>query len=234
MDYELVSGKGVPIVFLHGFGGSKQSFMLAKNQLENPMLFLSFMGFGESGEPQAPYNLTNYADDLKSLIIELFKGQKVIIVCHSFGARVAAKLLSKFDLASKLIIVDGAGLKPRRSIKYYYKVWKYKRLKRKVQRGKLDSKVLEKYGSDDYRGLSKVMKQTFINVVNEYLENDFKKVKCETLIFWGTEDRVTPLYMAKKLNRLIKNSALIKIKGAGHFSYLDRADIFLAVLRAFV
>ena len=40
--------------------------------------------------------------------------------------------------------------------------------------------------------------------------------------------------MAKKLNKLIKNSAIVKINGAGHFSYVEAPGQFISVVKAFM
>ncbi len=234
MDYDSIEGKGDFIFFLHGFGGSKESFKIVKNYLDNNMVFVSFAGFGES-EIKQPYFVKDYARDLTELIINLAKGKSVILVCHSFGARVASYVASEHkELVKKLMIVDGAGIKPRRTLGYYLKVFKYKQMKKRVQKGKAPESALEKFGSSDYKSLSKIMKQTFVNVVNEDLKPKFRQIECPTLLFYGENDKETPLYMARKLHRLIKDSALIKVKGAGHFSYLDNFGLFLSVLKAFI
>ena len=89
-------------------------------------------------------------------------------------------------------------------------------------------------GSPDYKKLTLNERQTFKNIVNRDLASQFAKIKCPTLIYWGTLDRETPLYMAKKLNKLITNSAVVKINGAGHFSYAERPGQFISVIRAFM
>lgn len=234
MDYDFISGEGDFIFFLHGWGSDKRAFYCVKNYLKNNLVFLSFSGFGESEVPKTPYFVKDYALEVVSLISTLAKGKKVILVCHSFGARVGSIIASEFNnLVKKMVIVDGAGLKPRRGLKYHINVFKYKIAKRKVNKGKLDKSALDKYGSSDYKGLCPIMKQTFVNVVNQDLKNYFKNIKCPCLLFYGKNDKDTPLYMAKKLNRLIKDSGLIVVDG-GHFSYLDRFDIFIRALSLFV
>ena len=64
--------------------------------------------------------------------------------------------------------------------------------------------------------------------------NYIKKIKCKTFIFWGSEDKSTPIYMAKKIHKLIKNSKLYVVKGAGHFSYLNDQDAFVYQLNKFL
>ena len=78
------------------------------------------------------------------------------------------------------------------------------------------------------------MKQTFVNVVNEDLSIFASKIICETLIVWGEKDKETKLWMARKLNRLIKGSKLKIIDGAGHFCFLDDMQEFLIILDTFI
>ena len=230
MDYEFISNNSdQTLIFLHGWGGDKRSFFLVKDRIKNlNLLFVSFPGFGLSHKLDRPYNLDDYANELKCLLDKLKINNKLNIICHSFGARVAAVFYKEYpQLVNKIMIVDGAGLKPKRSFKYYYKVWKYKKLKNKVQRGKLEPEILLNYGSEDYKKLNKIMKQTFVNVVNQDLKREFKNIKCETLLFWGELDKETPIYMAKRLKKLIKKSKMYVVKGGGHFSYLDDSDAFI-------
>lgn len=237
IDYDYIEGKGKIVFFLHGWGGDKNSFKLVNNHiaLNCSMVFVSFSGFGLSPQPTKAYFVDDYVEELKDLILHISKNKKIIIVCHSFGARVAIKLASRYpNLLESLLIVDGAGVKPKRGLKYYINVYKYKRLKKQVLNGKKDVNVLSRFGSEDYKVLSPIMKQTFINVVNEDLKESIKKVKIDTLLFWGEKDKDTPLYMAKKMKKWIKKSELIIVKNAAHFSYLDNFGLFIRVLNAFL
>lgn len=238
MDFDFVEGSGKFIFFLHGWSGDKNSFSIIKNhiaEINRNMVFVSFMGFGENEEMKKPWTIFDFVDDLVVLIAKIAKGKSVDIVCHSFGARVAVLLASEFPyLVNKIMIVDGAGLKPRRKLGYYLNVAKYKKAKRMVRKGKLPESVLESFGSSDYRSLSKCMKQTFVNVVNFNTEKYARKIKTQILLFWGEKDTETPIYMAKKFKKLIKNSKLVVAKNAGHFSFLDQFDLFFECFKKFL
>ena len=82
-------------------------------------------------------------------------------------------------------------------------------------------------GSKDYITLSAVMKKTFSNIVNEDLSYLAKNIKCKTLLVYGNKDKETPLYMAKKYNKLIKNSKLKIYKNCGHFAYIQNSEEFI-------
>lgn len=185
---------------------------------------LDFYGFGKSKADRS-LTLQDYADGVKE-IIEKYNMQDVILVGHSFGGRVAILLASSLKEKIKgLVLVDSAGMKPRFSIKKFLRKTNYK-MRKKLG---LDT---SKCGSSDYKQLDEVMKVTFKNVVNLYLEKLLPSIECDTLIVWGKKDKETPLYMAKRLNKGITNSGLVILEG-GHYSYLDSYANFLAILNSY-
>ncbi len=228
------------ILLLHGWGGSCDSFAPVVNALAIAgfeAIAPTFPGFGDVPEPEEPWGVEEYSlwtlDFIKENGLE-----GCPVIAHSFGGRVTVWLASRHPgLFSKLVLVDAAGVRPKRGPKYYIKVYGYKLLK---LMGKLPpfKKALEQRlqnaGSADYRALSKLMKQTFIKVVNEDLTPLLKNINESALLVWGSEDSETPLYMAKTMERLIPDAGLVVFNGAGHFSYLDEFHRFMAVLKSFL
>ena len=225
------------LVFLHGWGADKNSFFWVKNYFKShTLIFVDFAGFGETPEPSKAYTLSDYVYDLYKLLSS-FDIDDLTLIGHSFGGRVAIKYAFLHEneyLNFKLCLVDSAGMKPRRNLKYFFKIWRYKSLKRRASKNDIFQEKLKNYGSEDYKVLSKTMKQTFVNVVNEHLESNAKFIKSKTLIVWGRNDKDTKVFMAKKLKRLIKNSRLEIINTAGHYSFLDQPQEFLIILDTFV
>lgn len=226
------------IVFLHGWGADLNSFLWLKDYFvdDYSLIFLDFEGFGESLQPKNVKFVSDYANDLHELL-SLFDICELNIVAHSFGGRVAIKYLfmhqGEFENV-KLCLVDSAGIKPRRGLGYYLKVKKFKALKRKAQKNECLREKLNDFGSDDYKKLSPIMKETFKNIVNEDLSCYAKFLTCKTIIIWGRKDKETKIYMAKKLNKLIKNSKLQIINNAGHFCFLENKEEFLIILDTFL
>lgn len=222
VNYEIVGNGKCNLVFLHGWGGEIDSFKFICKHLNASYkaLFIDFPPFGKSSEMEFPWTLFDYAD----LVFNILKKEnmhKSIIIGHSFGGRVAMVLANR-GVAKQLILVDAAGMKPKRSIKYFIKFFSNK-LKRKFGCSNIK-------GSSDYNQLSPIMKKTFVNIVNTFLEKYAININEPTVLFWGEKDNQTPMYMAKRLNKLIKNSELVVIKNAGHFSYLDNFNTFLKVV----
>ena len=78
------------------------------------------------------------------------------------------------------------------------------------------------------------MKKSYIKIVNEHLNDDYKKIKNQTLVIFGENDCETPLYMAKKINKFVKNSRLVVIKNAGHFAFIDKPSLFNSLVIEFL
>lgn len=226
------------IVFLHGWGADMNSFLWLKDVFleEWSMLFVDFAGFGKTKEPDRPFFVRDYVLEVKELV-DKFEVSEIVLIGHSFGGRVAIKysfLFESFYEKLSLVLVDSAGILPRRSLFYYLKVKKYKWLKAKAAQNENYIIRLKKYGSSDYKQLSPLMKQTFVNVVNEDLSCDAKFIKAKAIIVWGENDKETKPYMARRLNRLIKNSKLYFLKDAGHFSFLENKEEFVIILDTFL
>ena len=234
MNYEFYGSGQKIILFLHGWGGSTLSFKWFADCLQTDfrVFNLDFCGFGKSLEPQTPMGVGDYAQKVKDLLLKE-EVTKCYVVAHSFGGRVALKLCEIFDV-EKLILVDSAGIKPKFSFKKFIKIEAYKCKKLLVKLGLKNKKCLDNAGSDDYRVLSDSMKKTFIKVIQEDLSVCAQNVKCETLIVWGEKDKETPLYMARKLNKLIKNSELVVLENTGHFCYLEKPALFLQMITIFL
>ncbi|MEG1395101.1 MAG: alpha/beta hydrolase, partial [Clostridia bacterium] len=221
MQY-LSIGKGENIIFLHGWGGGIDSFeWIADFFCDFRCVFVDLHSL-QVGEKAL--TLDDYAQGVIDLLCQLGI-EKAVFVGHSFGGRVATLLSATTSLARAIVLVDSAGLKPRRGLKYCARKLKYSILK-------LCKRDLSKCGSPDYRALDSVTKATFKNIVNEHLEKYLHMIYCATLIIWGKQDKETPFYMAKKLKKRIKNSEIVVLRG-GHFAYIDDKWKFIAVLGSF-
>ena len=219
-------GEGKTVIFLHGWGGGINSFKGTFTYLSKfyRCINLEFPGFGNSETPAKPYTIYDYAERIREFIGFLKPaGGSVTLVGHSFGGRVALILAAEYPaLIENVVLIDAAGLKPRRGLKYFYRKTKFNFAKLLVRLKIKKAETLCKYGSPDYRALSGIMKKTFVNVVGERLNTLAHKIRRPVLLVWGGKDKDTPLYMARYFKRHIQNSRLVIFKGAGHYSYIDK------------
>lgn len=227
--YKRYFGSGPVILLLHGWGVNSDIFDGVFGFFESlglNVISLDFPGFGKSGEPSEGWGIYDYAETINKFITELSL-DKVILLGHSFGGRVALILASEYSYAEKLILVSAAGLKPKISLAKKFAVIKYKIAKRR-------GKDVSNFGSEDYKALSGEMKNVFVRVINEHLDSKLSDINCPTLIVWGENDLQTPLYMAKKLHKNIKGSELKILSGCNHFSFLERPQQFNIIIDNFI
>lgn len=236
-------GQGSPALLLHGWGGSIQTMLPVLNVLKDKMrvVALDLPGFGRSDSPKESWNSYDYAEFVLKFI-EKLDMTKIVLFGHSHGGRIAIILSGMHEeLVSKLILIDSAGIIPKRSIKYYFKVYSFKLLKtmyttfmKEDTKEKKLEKFYKKFGSEDYKASEGVMRQTMVKVINDNLVGLLPAIKAPTLLIWGENDEDTPLYMGRMMESKIKDSGLIVLKGAGHYSYVDCFEQFKAVITVFL
>ena len=236
-----VSGEGDPVILMHGWGCNHTTVASIENLLTPHFRVynLDMPGSGDSSDPPAVWGVDDY-DLMLEHLCNIEGINAPIIIGHSNGGRVAIKYASHHHV-SKMILVDAAGIKPRRSLKYYAKVYSYKAYKHIVwlimgkEKGeKLLNRYRNKVGSADYQSSSPMMRATMSRLVNTDLKNVMPHIKCPTLLIWGEDDTATPIADAKTMERLIPDAGLVAFARCGHYSFLDNPVQFAAVLRSFL
>lgn len=236
-----VQGSGSPIVLMHGWGCNLTTLAsIEKVAAENHTVYnVDFPGFGESEEPHEVWGVELYTQLIEKFI-EAEGIENPILLGHSFGGRVGI-LYSSRNKVKKLILVDAAGVKPRRSLKYYFKVYTYKLGKKLMpliygKKGAQEriEQMRAKRGSSDYNNASPMMRAILSKVVNEDLKHCMPKISAPTLLIWGENDTATPLRDAQIMEKLIPDAGLVSFPGCGHYSFLDNPIQFAAVLRSFI
>ena len=89
---------------------------------------VDFPGFGDSEEPDDVWGVEQYTRVVEQLVRNL-RITSPALLGHSFGGRVGILYASRNEV-SKMILVDAAGIKPTRTLKYYWKVYTFKAMKR--------------------------------------------------------------------------------------------------------
>lgn len=232
--YYTKEGDGNVVLFLHGWGATgdiwkNQQKALAKRFC---VVCVDFFGFGQSPPPNMTVGVAFYAQKTAELLDHL-NVEKVSVVAHSFGGRVAILLANLIpEKVTKLVLVDSAGLR-RFSLKKCLLISLYKTVKRLVKIGLFSAEILKRFGSCDYKALTSEMRGTFRAVTQQDLSFFLPLIACPTLLIWGRNDKETPLWIARKMNRKIRGSALVFI-GFGHFGAYENPLHFNACLASFL
>lgn len=230
------------VIVMHGWGCRAETVQIIADGATLPgttVYNIDLPGFGLSEEPSQVWGVEDY-----TTLIEKFCRKLGIehpsLIGHSFGGRIAIVYASR-NAVDKLVLVDAAGIKPRRTLKYYFKVYSFKLAKRLAplflgkQRGQaLVDKMRGKAGSSDYASASPKMRAIMSKVVNEDLKHLMPAIKAPTLLIWGERDTATPFSDAKTMERLIPGAAIVSYPEAGHYSFLERPGQTQAVLESFL
>jgi pimeloyl-ACP methyl ester carboxylesterase len=238
-----VEGMGSPVILMHGWGCTHDTVKsIERLCLPNHTVYnVDFPGFGKSTEPDISeyvWGVEDYTQVIEGLVAA--EGiENPTLIGHSFGGRVAIVYASRNDVG-KVVLVDAAGVKPRRTLKYYAKVYSFKAMKRlyKLLYGKSSEAKInalrQRRGSSDYAGASLTMKRVMSKVVNEDLCKLMPQIAAPTLLVWGENDTATPIKDARKMEKLIPDAGLVAFAGCGHYSFLDNPGGFAAVLKSFL
>lgn len=242
INYEVL-GNGNPVILLHGWLATLETMRpIANNLSQNFKVYLvDVVGFGKSDLPEHPLNSDDFGNFLKDFV-DTLKIKNPILIGHSNGGRMIINAVGRgLVSAKKVVLIDSAGIKPKRSFSYYLKIAFYKtgkfilNLLPNTKRIKsFKEKLRNNVGSSDYRASANVLKETMKIILNEDLTYLLPKISVPTLLFWGTLDTATPISDGRKMEKLIPDCGLIEYAGSTHFSYLENINNVNSVLNEFL
>lgn len=219
-------GRGEPILFLHGWGGSIESLKgisdLAKNNYQ--VIRPSLPGFGLSDLPNPNWGTKEYADIILSFI-KSFKFKKIILFGHSFGGSLGIYLAAQYPgLIDKLILCAPS-------------------FKREVKKSKgLVSRLPQPLRIIFYRIFFPQsdlwrfprLESNFRKIVTEDMTSYLAKIKAKTLIIWGDLDKQTPVKGGYELKERINNSLLKIFPDVGHGLPLKKPELVFNEMKSFI
>lgn len=233
------TGKGKNLIMLHGWGTDVSTFWPIVDFLKNDftLWLIDLPGFGKSDIPKKVLSISDYAKIIAKFIKE-GKIKSPTLFGHSYGGKISIKLAVLFpNLIDKLILEGSSGIRPEKtfvaSLAYpFAKVGHFLLPDIFHIRSKARERLYRQLQSD-YADAGE-MKDIFISTVKEDLTNDLPRIKNETLLIWGEEDRAVPLKYGKKMYRLINNSKLVVMEGEHHFPHVTNPERVASYVRDFV
>lgn len=226
------------LVFLHGWRCSSKIWLpvIELIQGEDYQIYsLDFPGFGKSEIPEVSLKVEDYALLVRDFILNL-RLQNVCLIGHSFGGRIVIKLAANFpETVQTLILVSSAGPRPksysRLIISFFAKVLKPAFALPFLRT--LRPRIYHMLGAEDYLALPG-LRASFLNIINEDLTSLLSQIRQPTLIIWGEDDKEVPLRFGKIMNDLVRHSKLVILDEVGHFSFLEKTEEFVKILKDFL
>jgi pimeloyl-ACP methyl ester carboxylesterase len=206
------------ILFLHGWGGSRESLrgIATLFQHSHRVHLFDLPGFGAAPPPPDTWGTIEYADLVQQYILERVSGP-VVLVGHSFGGRVSVRLASRrLPQIRGLVLMGVPGLPQPSLSRRGVRRWGIRTLRRLL--GALKPIVgdrglrwhTERYGSKDYQAAG-VLRPVLVRTVNEDLTASAQSIACPTLLLWGTDDTETPPWLAHRYLQLLGSKATLNL-----------------------
>lgn len=231
----------LPIVVLHGWGAHIEAVapILAALDGAADLIALDLPGFGESEPPPEAWDTDAYARFVLDFLDHV-EVPRAHLIGHSHGGRVSIAIAADHpERVGRLMLVDAAGIPPKRG-------WRYRRRVAVAKLGRvvaklggapgrrLQERMRARVASRDYLEASEAMRGTFRAVIAADLRDRLTRIGAPTLLVWGERDEETPLWMGQRMEELIPDAGLVVLDGAGHYSYADSPGRFGAVARRFL
>ena len=231
----------LPILVLHGWGAHIEAVapILAALDGAADLIAVDMPGFGESEPPPEAWDTDAYARFVLDFL-DHAQVPRAHLIGHSHGGRVSIAIAADHpERVGRLMLVDAAGIPPKRG-------WRYRRRVAVAKLGRvvaklggapgrrLQERMRARVASRDYLEASEAMRGTFRAVIAADLRDRLPRIGASTLLVWGERDEETPLWMGQRMEELIPDAGLVVLEGAGHYSYADAPGQFGAVARRFL
>jgi pimeloyl-ACP methyl ester carboxylesterase len=215
------------LLLLHGWKQPASSLLPTVTTLQQDyaIIGLDTPGNGVAPEPPSDWAIQDYVR-LVAAFMAAQPAAPTVIVCHSFGARLAMHLAAQgAPWLQGIVVIGGHGLRPIRSLSRRIKVWTITRITKVA--GLLDRvfglglkpKWASRFGSADYRAAG-AMRDVFVRIVADDVSPLLPQVRTPVALLYGANDTETPPAMGQRYHALLPNSELNILPGQDHYSVL--------------
>jgi pimeloyl-ACP methyl ester carboxylesterase len=173
--------------------------------------------------------------------IEFKDLRNIHLLGNSLGGHVALVYVLKHpDRVRSLILTGSSGLFEHGMGDSYPKRGDYDYIKNKTEQTFYDPKTATKELVDEVFGIVneriKVIKILALakSAIRNNLSEELKEIDKPTLLIWGNNDIVTPPYVGREFQRLIRGSELHFFDKCGHAPMMELPDEFNVVLKQFL
>ncbi len=204
----LIRDGNYPVIFLHGFGGTGNTWLRLEPYLRKDIMpvFIDLLGHGHSDKPDIEYRIDQQCKSVMDLASEL-KIKNLSLVGNSYGGWISLKLSSNYINPDNLFLIDSAGISPALSNES------------KEKMDEVISSILKVRNYKNKDALYKIMENNSRDS-EKITDEELKRIKSKTYIIWGKDDKTIDIEYGTILNQKIK-SEFIQIDNAGHTPFIS-------------
>lgn len=259
ISYEVnVIGEGPPLLLLHGFTGSKETWtpFYEEWQKANQLISLDLIGHGETSSPHeiGKYKTESVVKDLCTLLDELHIDE-VNLLGYSMGGRLALSFAVMFPERVGKLIVESAspGLKTERErnlrkqqdealaeqildkgISWFVDKWENIALfeSQKYLPAQIQQKIREQRMKNNPIGLASSLRGMGTGVQPSWWER-LSSLQMPVLFITGEWDEKF-FRIAEEMKKLMPQAVHERILGAGHAIHVEQREIFGKIVSGFL
>ncbi len=238
--------QSVPIVFVHGVG---LTYEIWQPQLDffkdRSTLSYDILGHGKSSLTKQKISFDDFSKQLIELIDEL-KIIKIHLVGFSIGSLIARNFATRFnERLQSLILLGSIYKRSKQQQKIVDERFNQAKKELKLSKQALNRWFTDSYlenNPDTYKKISSILSSNnmanFLKVYELFVKHksdeDFEKIKTNTLVMTGEYDVGSTIEMSQELNKIIKNSELKIVKDGKHLCGIECADDVNLTIKNFV
>lgn len=230
------------LLILPGWGGNTDTWkpFITQAQGEYHAVCLNLPCFGDEPCPREVWGVEEYAAYVEKKLYELSIG-KSILVGHSFGGQIAARLVADHpEKFSGLVLIGAAAIRPRRPLRRFFFY-----LLAKTGKALFRVPVVEKKsawakhllyrltGSHDYESASGMKRDIFRRIIRQDMRSALPYIRIPTLVLWGAKDGFVPLRYGEKMAKRIPGAHLSVIPEGRHGLHLQDPHLLLRHIHEF-
>lgn len=240
-------GRGVPILMIHGLGGSIWDFRYLDSSFSKQyrVIRVDMPGFGLSDYPATQESPVTLYNEYFGWLLDTLHIDSMYVMGNSMGGMMAWSIAVNYpQKVKKLILFNSAGYDIPATLKSTNAyMLRYDILKKYLEKG-VPEYITKNGMKRTFYNYKKFMKEDNIQRFNDMwnregnLEHiirianndDFpstesiKGVTCPTLIIWGKQDKIIPVKNAYDFKRDIRNSTCIIYDSCGHVPMLEEHE----------
>ncbi len=256
------TGRGTPIIMIHGFGGHSYSWRHLVGPLSQDfsVFTVDLKGFGNSPKPSdSAYSIFDQVELLLDLILD-HSLSDVILMGHSYGGAVvlgtAGVMVKQNPSWLRGLVIIGGAAYPQK-LPHHMSLLKVPSLGR-IGINLISPKaqvrmVLKECFHDPSRitedmilEYSRVMKmpgnqhamiQTVKQIIPDDVDNyiaSYSQIHVPTLLIWGKEDRMVPVVIAERLKGELPAAELEIITECGHIPQEECPEETLRLIQTYL
>ncbi len=219
------AGVGPALLLLHGAGGTARLWHRQLGPLSSRFRILApdLPGFGGTGLPPDIRKVRDYAA-FAAKFLRTLQISRATLAGSSMGGWAACWFALDYPLMTdRLILISPAGLyfedEPPMPVSLLTE-----EIGRYYSSAAKDDSVKSRPGDELKKAVDTINAIDKAGGFRPDLAGRLEDIQAETLIIWGTDDRVIPVSYAAAFKKAIARSELRLVDGAGHLPFVEKAD----------